>query len=46
MAKKWDLKTFGIIFEAYKLIGRKIQSNFEKMDFISETFIFSSIFLL
>ena len=45
MAKKWDLKTFGSVFEAYKRIGRKMQSKFEKMDFISETFIFSSIFL-
>ena len=45
MAKKWDLKTFGSVVEAYKRIGRKMQSNFEKMDFISETFIFSSIFL-
>ena len=43
--KKWDLKTFGDVLEAYKRIGRKIWFNFEKLDFASESFIFSSMFL-
>ena len=45
MAKKWDLNMLGSVFEAHKRIGRKMQSNFEKLDFASGAFIFSSIFL-
>ena len=46
MAKKWDLKTFGGVFEAaYKRIVDKLWSNFEKkMDFAPQTFIFASIY--
>jgi len=36
---------FGSVLEAYKRIGRKICFNFEKLDFASESFIFTSIFL-